>query len=435
MASTSLPYRLVARAAAGLVPVAAAFHEKLARGDHGRRGATERLAEWGTRARDPRRPLIWLHAPSVGEGLQAESVLAVLRHRHPDWQYAYTWFSPSAESLGRRLPVDVADYLPWDLPGEVAPLLAALRPTVLAFAKLDLWPELATRAAAAGTRVAVVAGTVAPGSGRLTWPARALLRAGYASLAAAGAIAEDDAARLVTLGVPRGRVRVTGDPRFDSVVAKVGAVRPDDPLLRHGDGTSTLVAGSTWPGDEQVLLDAFARLHVHRPDARLILVPHEPTDAHLVPIERRAALLGLPAPVRLSRAGHSPVPFLLVDRVGVLAALYGAGMAAYVGGGFGRAGLHTVLEPAAWGVPVVFGPRWRNSRDAGLLLEAGGGESLSAFGVEEAGEALHALWHEWLRNESRRTAQGQAARAVVERGRGAAEASAALLEELVASAT
>ena len=133
----------------------------------------------------------------------------------------------------------------------------------------------------------------------------------------------------------------------------------------------------------------------------------------------------------MSRAADSAVPFLLVDQVGVLASLYGSGGMAYVGGGFGRAGLHSVLEPAAWGLPVVFGPRWQNSRDAELLLSAGGAESLSAFGTEEAGESLHALWHEWLRNETRRSAQGRKARQVVEQGRGAADASAALVEEAV----
>ena len=190
-----------------------------------------------------------------------------------------------------------------------------------------------------------------------------------------------------------------------------------------------MVAGSTWPADERVVLDAFARLHVHRPESRLILVPHEPTEAHLAPIEHEAARLGLPRPVRLSAAGDSPVPFLLVDRVGVLAALYASAGMAYVGGGFGRAGLHSVLEPAACGIPVVFGPRWQNSRDAGLLLSAGGAESLSGFGTEEAGEALHALWHGWIEHETRRLTQGQAARAVVQAGLGAAEASAALVEE------
>jgi len=433
MLATSPLYRAVAHTGVALVPAIGLASEKVARSHRGRLGAVERFAAWGRQHRDHARPLIWLHAPSVGEGLQAESVLKVLRHRHPDWQFAYTWFSPSAEAFGRRLPVDVADYLPYDLRGAADAVIGALRPSALVFSKLDLWPELATRAAGRGVKVVMVAATVAPGSGRLRWPVRTLLQPGYACLGAAGAISADDAGRLARLGVPVPRVRVTGDPRFDSVLHKVAAVSRTDPLLRFG-GRGTLVAGSTWPGDEEVVLDAFARLHVHRPDARLILVPHEPTEAHLVPIERRAAALGLPAPVRLGKAA-GPTPFLLVDRVGVLAALYGAGGMAYVGGGFGRAGLHSVLEPAAWGIPVAFGPRWQRSRDAGLLLEGGGGEALAAFGVEEAGEALHTLWHEWLRNEPRRSTQGQAARAVVESGRGAALASAALVEEALGGAT
>ena len=435
MPRTSLLYRLAAHSASALVPLAGLGSEKVARSHQGRRGAVGRLVAWGNRSRDPARPLAWLHAPSVGEGLQAESVLHVLRRQNPGWQYVYTWFSPSAETLGRRLPVDIADYLPYDLAGDVDALLTALRPDVLAFSKLDLWPELATRAAAARTRVVMVAATVSPGSGRLRWPVRQALRPGYASLSLAGAISSDDASRLERLGADPSRIRVTGDPRFDSVVEKVAAIRPDDPLLRYGKGAPTMVAGSTWPADERVVLDAFARLHVHRPDARLILVPHEPTESHLVPVEAAARRLGLPAPVRLSRAADTPVPFLLVDQLGVLAALYAGASMAFVGGGFGRAGLHSVLEPAACGIPVVFGPNWANSRDAGLLLSAGGAEALSAFGTEEAGEALHGLWHGWMEDETRRLSQGEKARAVVEAGRGAAEASAALIEEAVARPT
>ncbi|MEZ4412286.1 MAG: glycosyltransferase N-terminal domain-containing protein [Gemmatimonadales bacterium] len=435
MPHTSLLYRIAARSASALVPLAGLGSEKVARSHQGRRGAVGRLVAWGKRSRDPARPLVWLHAPSVGEGLQAESVLHVLRRRHPEWQYVYTWFSPSAEPLGRRLPVDIADYLPYDLAGNVNALLAALRPDVLAFSKLDLWPELATRAASAGTRVVMVAATVSPGSGRLRWPVRQALRPGYASLSLAGAISTDDASRLERLGADPSRIRVTGDPRFGQRGGEGDRIRLDDPLLQFGKGAPTMVAGSTWPADERVVLDAFARLHVHRPDARLILVPHEPTEQHLAPVEQAAARLGLPTPVRLSRAADTPLPFLLVDRVGVLAALYTGASMAFVGGGFGRAGLHSVLEPAACGIPVVFGPNWSNSRDAGLLLSAGGAEALSAFGTEEAGEALHGLWHGWMENETRRLSQGQKARAVVEAGRGAAEASAALIEEAVARPT
>jgi 3-deoxy-D-manno-octulosonic-acid transferase len=146
---------------------------------------------------------------------------------------------------------------------------------------VDLWPELATRAAARGIPVGLVAGTVSPASGRTRWPARALQRPGYAAVSAAGAIAQGDADRLQHLGVRPDRITVLGDPRFDSVVEVVAGVAPDDPLLGWGCGAPTMVAGSTWPLDEAVVLEAFAAVRRDHPDARLILVPHEPTPRHL----------------------------------------------------------------------------------------------------------------------------------------------------------
>ncbi len=355
-----------------------------------------------------------------------------LRTLLPHAQYVYTHFSPSAVALARRIPVDVADFLPYDLPGPSERLVNALAPDLLVFSKLDLWPELATRAEARGATVAIVAATVSPGSGRLRWPARQLLRPGYSSVTIASAIAEDDASRLAQLGVPAERIRVLGDPRFDSVVTKVRAVGAGDPLLRFGQGAPTLVAGSTWPGDEAVLLEAFARLRARRGDARLILVPHEPTAPHLAALEGVAARAGLPVPVRLT-AAEGPVPLLVVDRVGVLAATYGAGTMAYVGGGFGRAGLHSVLEPAAWGLPVAFGPRWRESRDAGLLLAAGAALALPEGGTSETASVLLQGWEAWIGDEPRRAVQGRNARAVVEQGLGAARRSAEMLAALISS--
>jgi 3-deoxy-D-manno-octulosonic-acid transferase len=192
-----------------------------------------------------------------------------------------------------------------------------------------------------------------------------------------------------------------------------------------------MVAGSTWPGDEAVLLDAFARLHDRRAGARLILAPHEPIPRHLAAVEQAARGAGAPAPVRLSMA-TGPTPLILVDRVGALATLYGAGTVAYVGGGFGRAGLHSVLEPAAWGVPVAFGPRWRQSRDAALLLEAGAAAALTSSG-SSAGEQLYRIWLSWIEDERRRVTQGEQARSVVERGRGASRRSAEMLGAAISS--
>lgn len=429
MPRTSIAYRALLRLGVLLAP-ALDRSDKARAGHRGRAGAAARLTAWARAGRDRGRPLVWFHASSVGEGLQAESVLLELRQLLPDAQYLYTHFSPSAETLSRRLPVDAADYLPYDLPATITPLLAELAPDLLVFAKLDLWPELATRAEAAGATVALVAATVAPKSGRLRWPARALARAGYESVASAGAIADEDAARLARLGVPRERIRVLGDPRFDSVAAKVRAVPPVDPLLALG-GPGTLVAGSTWPPDDRVLLRAFAGVRKDVPSPRLILVPHEPTEAHLQAVEQVAAGMGLPTPVRLSNAS-TPVPLLLVDRVGVLAQLYGAGELAYVGGGYGGAGLHSVLEPAAWGVPVSFGPRWRESRDAGLLLTAEAALALPAD-PERAAARLADWWRAGLADGAARSAAGRRGRVVVESGAGAARRSAELLAGLISS--
>jgi 3-deoxy-D-manno-octulosonic-acid transferase len=432
MPTTTWGYRAAIRVGTALAPALGLVDPKIRAGDQGRRDAGDRLLEWARWNRDPRRPLAWFHAASVGEGLQAESVIQDLRHLRPDCQVIYTHFSPSAEGLARRLEVDAADYLPYDLQPGIDRLLRALEPDLLVFSKLDVWPELSTRAATTGTQVVIVAGTVSAGSGRLRWPARGLLEAGYRVVTAAAAISAEDAGRLARLGVPEDRISVLGDPRFDSVAERVRAVAREEPLLRFGRGAPTLVAGSTWPADEAVLLGAFARLLPRWPEARLILVPHEPTVSHLSALEGRAKAARLPKPVRLGEA-ESAVPLLMVDRIGVLATLYGAGTMAYVGGGFGRAGLHSVLEPAAWAIPVVFGPYWDNSRDAALLLNAGAAEALPPSLMGRAVRVLERLWQGWLEDEAGREAQGQRAREVVERGLGASQRSAEMLAQLISS--
>lgn len=419
---TSVVYRAGVRAALALAPLLArrpSWREGLRR----RAGAAAALEDWARAHRDRSRPLLWMHAPSVGEGLQAEAVLRTLRPAHPEWQVVYTHTSPSAEALAARQPADVAGYLPWDRPAEIDRVLGALAPQAVVFSKLDLWPELATRAARRGADVAVIAATVSPVSSRLRWPARALLRAGYRAVTRAGAIDAEHADRLVRLGVSRDRIEITGDPRFDSALDRARRAPPADPAAaRH-----TLVAGSTWEGDETVLLAAFALLWRSDPALRLLLVPHEPAEAHLARIERLAAGQGLPAPAR-SPTGDGSAPLVLVDRVGVLAGLYPRGAVAYVGGGFGRDGLHSVLEPAACGVPVLFGPSWQDSREAGLLLSAG-----AARVVGRDPRELADAWKGWIRDEAGRRAAGERALETVVRGCGAAERNAALVAALLAS--
>ncbi|MFN9423771.1 3-deoxy-D-manno-octulosonic acid transferase, partial [Gemmatimonas sp.] len=224
--------------------------------------------------------------------------------------------------------------------------------------------------------------------------------------------------------------RVTGDTRFDQVWRRATAV---DRTSRHVRSTAsdrpTLVAGSTWPSDEAVLMAAWESLRRALPSARLIVAPHEPTAAHLAPLLTWGRTRGMRTVTlgELERGEADPnADLIVVDRVGVLGDLYAQATAAYVGGGFHRAGLHSAIEPAAFGAPVLFGPRHGGSREAGLLLAAGG-----ATAVNGTAELENALGR-WLGHPGACGTAGHAARAVVEAERGATDRSVALVSELLA---
>jgi 3-deoxy-D-manno-octulosonic-acid transferase len=415
------------RALSPLLPFLERGDGKLARGVRGRARVLQRMEAWVRRGRDPARPLVWFHAPSVGEGLQARAVMEEFRARRPDAQVVYTFFSPSAEGLARRVPADYADYLPLDLPAAVERALDLLRPEVIAFSKTDVWPNLTRAAAARGTRLALLSATLPAGSSRLGLPARALLAPAYRRLDRVAAISADDAARFAALGVPEERRTVMGDARVDQVLTRAAAVDPDSDLLRplRDEARVVIVAGSTWPADEERLVAALARLPRDR--WRLVLTPHEPTEAHLAGAESLLAKHGLRSR-RLAAVSPDAPPeeeVVLVDRVGVLGDLYAVAEVAYVGGGWGTAGLHSVLEPAAFGLPVLFGPRHSNAREAADLVEAG-----AAFSVADGAELERRLG-DLLANPAARATAGAAARAYVASGRGAAGRGAGVVEELM----
>lgn len=390
----------------------------------GRRGILARFAHWGAAHRDTARPLVWLHAPSVGEGLQARPVIELLRRRHPEAQLVYTYYSPSAERFALGVGADYADFLPFDTRGAARALLDALRPTAIVFSKLDVWPVLVDEAVARGVRVGLIAATLADKSGRRGALGRALLGDAYAALDRVGAIDAVNAQRLTALGVRGDRISVTGDTRYDQVWARAALADRNSALLApFADDRPTVVAGSTWPSDERILEAAWRAVRLAHPAVRLVIAPHEPTPAHLAPIEewiRREQWTG----ARLSAGTAASADIVVVDRTGALGDLYALADIAYVGGGFHAAGLHSVLEPAAFGAPVLFGPRFAASRDAELLIEAGGG------GAVDNARSLEEALLGWLGDDDVRARAGASARAMVQSGLGAAERSADLVASL-----
>jgi 3-deoxy-D-manno-octulosonic-acid transferase len=376
-----LAYNALLPLAALAARVAAPFNEKIAEGLRGRRGLRPRWIEKAAHL-ERRGRLIWFHVSSVGEYEQAKPVMNLLAERlGPSLEFALTFYSPSGMNYYERFdrskrigPVRFLDYLPIDTPGNARFCLKTLTPDMVVFVKFDLWPNLIIEAARQGTPLVLVSGTLSPGSRRLSPPARRFFATLYSKFAAIAAISTEDAERFGR--DVRGPVEIiaAGDTRFDQVCQRIDAstVKPPDAIT--ASGKTWIIAGSTWPKDEAVVVPGFRSLAETHGEAGLILVPHEPTSERLAEIRVLLERSQLPFHLLSSLKHGSPItaPVVVADGVGYLAELYRAGSVAYVGGSF-TTGVHNVMEPAVLGLPVMFGPRIDNSYEARTLVELGPG--------------------------------------------------------------
>lgn len=417
-----------------LLPALSLVSGELARAAAERRGAAARLTEWAATRADSGHPTVWLHGASAGELSGAARTVAELRARR-DFQLVVSYFSPSAEDALPLLEPAAAEPLPVDAYGPCRRALEAVAPDVVVFAKGDLWPNFTRAASDLGAGLVLINGTVAPDSSRLRGPARWLLTPAYRRLDRAGAASRADARRLEELGVRPEALEVSGDAAFDQALERTRKARREDdsPAARlrraAGGGAPVLVAGSTWREDEEALLGGAAELARRGSGLRLVLAPHEPDREAAAWIERKAREQLGRGPARWTDLGEESPPAeeevpprpILVDVVGVLAELYAAADLAWVGGGLGGTGLHSVVEPASAGVPVLFGPD-SSRREAEELVRRGGGLAVAADRVTETLAGL-------VERPGRRRRMGEAARSYVEEEAGAGVASARLVEE------
>ncbi|MEO7103315.1 MAG: glycosyltransferase N-terminal domain-containing protein [Gemmatimonadaceae bacterium] len=421
----SAAYRTAARAAELVSLVTpTSSRGKLSRAFTARRGIHRRYRAWGAEYRDSSRPLLWLHAASVGEGLMALPLLQGVRRALPNVQIAYTFYSPSAESSAEKMGADFTDYLPFDSASSARVALDALDPTAIVFTKGDVWPVLVREAAAQQVRLALVSASIPATSHRTGGMGAMLTRDAYNALDAIGAASDEDAKRIVEAGARENRVRVTGDTRYDQAWARAHTTPQNVATVE--DLTSsrpTLVAGSTWRSDERVLLPAWLAARTSNPTARLIIAPHELAPAHVESLHQWARSNELSSATIDSATDDSDV--VVVDRMGVLADLYAVATAAYVGGGFHSSGLHSLVEPAVFRAPVVVGPNHEGSRDATMMLSAAG--AISVDNVDQMTRALMRL----LGDETERADRSNAIGSVVAAELGAVDRSFEIVRELL----
>lgn len=363
---------------------------------------------------------VWIHGASVGEARIVASLARAIRNRRAALPLAVSAYTPTGRSQLPEPPaVDTAFYAPLDFPAFAARILAALRPAAMVLVETELWPNLLDQARLAGVPVVVLNGRLS--SRRMARYRRLspLYRPLIERVSCLGVQSAEDAERFLELGAPASATSVTGNVKYDLAppAADAGELRRE---LHLAPGRPVLVAGSTAPDEEPQVLIAFRQARQACANLLLVLAPRHP--ARNDEVQRCVRDSGLRSARLSGRPSTDDLDVLLVDTLGELPALYQLATVAFVGGSLVPIGGHNVLEPAAVGVPVLYGPHTENVREPVAALERAGGGML-VRGAAELGSILEQL----LQDDERRTAMARNAAEVVQANRGALERSVELL--------
>jgi 3-deoxy-D-manno-octulosonic-acid transferase len=333
-----------------------------------------RIGQWFTnrilrKEIDREAKYVWFHAASLGEFEQGRPMMEAIRERFPQYKILLTFFSPSGYEVRKNYEgADIICYLPFDTPYKVKKFLYLANPCIAIFIKYEFWLNYLTELQRRGVKTYIVSAIFRPSQLFFRWYGKwyrdALLC--YERL-----FVQDEASKKLLSDYGINNVKVCGDTRFDRVIEIQQNARLMPEIESFAtDGKIILVAGSSWPEDEEIIIPYF---NAH-PETKLIIAPHEIHREHLLYIQ---SLLNRPS-VRLSEAtpeSPSISDCIIIDSFGLLSAIYRYGHIAYIGGGFGR-GIHNTLEAAVYGIPVVFGPKYQKFKEARDLIACGGGFSI-----------------------------------------------------------
>ncbi len=381
-------------------------------------------------------PCVWLHAVSVGEVNLLSPLLHAIARRRPDAECVISTTTHTGMNLARRkYPEHTVFYCPLDFTWAAAEAMRRVRPSVLALAELELWPNLVAAAHRHGARVAVVNGRLSEPSFRGYRRIRFLLRRVFERIDLVAVQDGTYAERFLAVGARPETVHVTGSMKYDG--ARTGRDNPATRRLAELAGFApddvVFLAGSTQEGEEEAALAAFTELAGEYPRLRLVLVPRHPERFDAVARLLDQSGVAWVRRSRLPAASGDPAPaarVLLVDTVGELGAWWGTAHLAFVGGSLGSRGGQNMIEPAAYGAAVSFGPNTRNFRDivAALLTRD------AALVVADRAE-LTAFARRCLSEPDWAAELGRRAQRHVREQLGATDRTAALLEPLLPGAS
>jgi 3-deoxy-D-manno-octulosonic-acid transferase len=323
-------------------------------------------------AHDPRLPTVWFHASSLGEFEQGRPLMEAFRKRKPEYKIILSFFSSSGYEIRKNYSgADFICYLPLDTPYNARRFLQLVNPEYIVFIKYEFWYNFLKEAYKSSAKLILVS---------------SIFRAGQVFFKPYGGwyrkmlyffdqiFVQDPGSFNMLQNIGYIDASIAGDTRFDRVVEIAADSLPIPLVERFTDGYFTIVCGSTWSKDEEILCKY---INQSPSGIRYIIAPHEISELHISNLQKMIDK----RIVRFSKAGDddfSRSKVLVIDNIGMLSSLYKYGKVAYIGGGFG-VGIHNILEAAVYGKPVVFGPNFQKFREAVELIDREGAFSISGY--------------------------------------------------------
>lgn len=371
---------------------------------------------------DPSKPILWFHSSSVGEFEQAKPIIEKI-NSGKEFTILASFLSPSGYNAAKRYEgADLITYYPFDSRKNIIRFIELVKPKILIYMRYDIWPNTVFELSKRKIPILLVDATMKKNSPRKLPIAKNFHKLLYNKFEKIVTISEEDKKGFLEFGIPEEKIIVVGDTRYDRVYQKSQTALKqkilNENIIRD---KKIFVAGSTWSEDNRELFPALIKLHKFEENLISIIVPHEPSIPTLEQIEFE--LKPHISTIRFSMLNqYAGEKIIIVDTIGILLTLYAYADVAFVGGGF-KSNIHNVLEPAVYGIPVLFGPKFSNSQEAYKLIESRGG-----FAVKSKLD-IYKLLRKLFANDDYRKEIGNNAKKFVESNIGATEKIVEILRE------
>lgn len=397
-------YNVLVHVAGFLLKIVALFSPKIKLFVEGRKSVFNTLAS-KISASDK---TIWFHAASLGEYEQGLPVIEKIKEQFPNHKIIVTFFSPSGYEVRKNNTVaDVTVYLPLDTKGNAKQFLQLTHPEMVFFIKYEYWPNYLNELKKQNIKTYLISGIFREKQSFFKWYGgfyrNALTTFDYFFV-------QNESSKNLLQSIGFNNVKVSGDTRFDRVVSILERNNDLDFIEEFKNNTPTVVIGSSWPKDEELLIQYINQTA----GVKFIIAPHNIKTEQIANLKSQISK----KTVLFSEKEHknlSEFDVFIIDTIGILTKIYSYADIAYVGGGFGNPGVHNLLEPATFGVPIVIGPNYSHFAEATALVNIDG--CIAIKNQSELNQALDLL----LQNEDERHEKGHICATFVQMNKGATD--------------